>query len=127
MYLDSQVRVQQELKLEARLALVAHIDHGLQPVLGQRDAVHEAKVERPRRARLVAQPRAAQPKVELDRIGVERVLGRRLAEELPARRAREAVLRERRRRVSGFRGRAEDLLYHNISVLYNTLRLELSK
>jgi hypothetical protein len=54
-YLDPQVRVQQELKLKARLALIPHIDHRLQAILRQRDAVYEAKVERPRLARFLGE------------------------------------------------------------------------
>lgn len=65
--------MQQELELEARVALIAHIDHRLQAVLGQGNAVHEPKVQRPRLARVFRNARRVQPEVKLDRVGVERV------------------------------------------------------
>jgi hypothetical protein len=42
-----EVGVQQHLELERLLALVADVQHGLQGILAERDAVHKAKVVRP--------------------------------------------------------------------------------
>lgn len=52
-YLDVEVRVQQELKLKSLLALIPHIQHRLQPVCAQRDAIHQTKIMRPLLAELV--------------------------------------------------------------------------
>jgi hypothetical protein len=65
-YLDLPVAVQQELELEALLALIADGHDGLQAPLAQRDAVDETKVQRPCFARLLAESRLVQAKVELD-------------------------------------------------------------
>ena len=66
MYLDFQIRMQQELKLEALFALVAHVYDRLQAVLRQCHAVDEAEIERPCCARLLRQPGPVQAEVELD-------------------------------------------------------------
>jgi hypothetical protein len=55
-YLDSEVGVQEELEVEALLALVAHGDDRLQALLAQGDAVDESEVDRPGLARVLAQP-----------------------------------------------------------------------
>lgn len=60
--------MQQELKLEALLALIADRHRSLQTALAQGDAVDQAKVQRPRLARLVAESRLVEAEVELDRV-----------------------------------------------------------
>lgn len=47
MYVNFEVGVQQHLELESLLALVAHIQHGLQAILAQRHSVYEAELVRP--------------------------------------------------------------------------------
>lgn len=54
-YLDLEVGVEQELELEALLALISHGDDRLEPVLAQGDAVDEAKVEGPCLASFLAE------------------------------------------------------------------------
>jgi hypothetical protein len=58
--------VQQELELEALLALVADGHDSLQAALAQGDTVDEAKVQRPCLTCFLAEPRLVQAKVELD-------------------------------------------------------------
>lgn len=104
----------QHLALKRPLVVIRHDDARRQALPVQRDAVDQVELVRPRLARRGVEPlgRRAQPKVELDG-EVRRARGggrlaRRLAEELPPRRPREAVLRELRGcGVVG--GRAEDL------------------
>lgn len=55
-HLDLPVAVKQELELEALLALIADGHDGLQGALAQGHAVDEAKVQRPRLARILTQP-----------------------------------------------------------------------
>lgn len=119
--------MQQELELKRLLALVAHVDHGLQAVLGERYAVHQPKVERPLSAHLLRQVGCVKAKIELDRVGVEGVLVGRLAQILPAGIASEAVLGEARGGVTRRGRRAKHLsmalaepsgcpfLFHNCS------------
>jgi hypothetical protein len=83
-YLDLEVGVEQELELEALLALVADCDDRLQAVLAQCDAVHEPKVQWPCLSRLLAEGLTIETEIELDRVGVEGILSSRLAQELPA-------------------------------------------
>lgn len=85
--------MQEELELEALTALVAHSNDGLQALLAQGDAVDKTEVQRPCLARILAEPRLREAKVELDRIRV--CLGVALAQKFPTRSTCEAVLRER--------------------------------
>lgn len=93
----------QHLEIKGLVALVAHVEHGLQAVLAQRDAVLQAEVEGPRLAHVVGEVVGREAKVEahgvVAALGQRAGLGRRLAQILPARDAREAVLRQRRCRV----------------------------
>lgn len=108
-YLDLEVGVQQELELEALLALISHGDDSLELVLAQGNTVYETKVERPCLASFVAETLATQAKVELDGLRLESILNCGFAEELPARCTSESVLGERRRSMSGLGRRAKDL------------------
>ena len=67
-HLDLPVAVQQELELEALLALIADRHDGLQSALAQGHAVDEAEVQGPCLARLLTQSRPVEAKVELDRV-----------------------------------------------------------
>lgn len=109
--------MQQELELEALLALIAHADNRLQAIFRQRDTVLQTEVQRPRLARLLAQIAAVEPKVQLHRVGAQGVLRGGLAQELPARGPREAMLRERGRRMSGLGRGAEDLRDRVLAIL----------
>lgn len=97
-YRNPQVRVHQDLELERLLALVAHAHGRLQAAGAERDAVHEAEVVGPGLARLRGEVRRVEAKVELEGVVRRRArlgragLGGALAQELPARVAREAVL-----------------------------------
>jgi hypothetical protein len=71
--------VQEELELESLVALVADVNDGLQAVLGQRHAVYETEVVRPRLARFLRDTGGAQAEIELDGAGIERVLSGGLA------------------------------------------------
>jgi len=113
----------QHLEVKRLRALVLHLQRRLQTVPGQGDAVHEPKLERPRLAELVAQHGVGEAKVELDGVAAvalfaaQRLRGR-LAQELPVRVAREAVLRQGGGGVV-FGWGAEDLyvIFHNLAWL----------
>lgn len=91
-YLDAEIGVQERLKLKRLVAVVGDDNGGGQALAGQGDAVEEAKLVGPGLAVLVGERLGREAKVELD-VGAVALAGR-LAEELPARVAREAVLRE---------------------------------
>jgi hypothetical protein len=84
-----------------RLLLVPHQDAGRQALAPQRHAIDEAELKRPGGLALLIQVTRAEAKVQLDAaisaIIRARALARALAQELPARDAREAVLRQARR------------------------------
>jgi hypothetical protein len=67
-HLDLPVAVQQELELEALLALIADRHDRLQAAFAQGDAVDETKVQRPCAAGFLTQSRLVQAEVELDRV-----------------------------------------------------------
>jgi hypothetical protein len=58
--------VQQHLELEGLLALVADVQHGLQTILAQGDAVDETELVRPGFPVFLGQVGRAETKVELD-------------------------------------------------------------
>ena len=109
-YLNAQVGVHQNLAVKGRRSvIVGGDDAGGQALAGEGDAVNQVELEGPGSGGLGVEPRGgrAQAEVELDADGG---LGRRLAQELPPRRAREPVLRQ----VLGLRvvrGRAKDLVF----------------
>ena len=93
-HLNLKVGVKQELKLEAFFALVSDCNDGLQAVFAQRDTVDKPKICWPCFACLLGQTLPIKSEVKLDRVGLQSILGGRLAQELPARGAGEAVLWE---------------------------------
>lgn len=112
-YGDAEIGVHQHLEVEALLALIPHQHARLQTLPGQGDAVDQAKGVGPGLARLGAQVGRGEAKVQPDAAVAGRPelpfgLRRGLAQKLPARRPREAVLRQGRQGT--LRGRrAEDL------------------
>ena len=60
--------MQQHLELERLLALVAHVEHGLQTVLAERDGVHKTELIGPGLLVLSREVGRAETKVELDRV-----------------------------------------------------------
>ena len=111
-HLNAQVGVQEDLTLEGLVAVVGDDDGGDEALLGQGDAVDEGEGVGPEGGGVGVEGGGGEAEVELDAgvggPGRRGRLGRRLAEELPPRGAREPVLRQARGRgVVG--GRAEDL------------------
>lgn len=60
--------MQQRLELEALLALVPHVQHRLQTVLAQRQAVHQAEFVWPGFLRVIGDIGRTKAKVQLDRV-----------------------------------------------------------
>ena len=85
----------QRLELPRLFALIPDNDTRTQIPPSQRNAVYQPKLKRPRLPALLTQIAGRQPEVQLHGViarTAARRFGRRLAQELPARRAREAVL-----------------------------------
>lgn len=91
-HLDAQVGVHQDLNVKGHVALVGDDDGGGEGLAVEGDAVDSAKLIGPEGAGLFVDALGGETKVELDAIGGR--LRRRLAEELPAGDAGEAVLGE---------------------------------
>ena len=68
--------MQQHLELKRLLALVADVQHGLQSILAESHAVHEAEIVRPRLPVLLRKVGGAKTKVKLDRV-IAALLGNR--------------------------------------------------
>lgn len=64
-YFDLEVGMQQHLELEALLALVLHVEHGLQAVLRERHAVDQPKVVAPCLLRICAELCGRQTEIKL--------------------------------------------------------------
>ena len=60
--------MKKHLELERLLALVAHVEHGLQTVLAERDRVYKTELIRPCLLMLSREVGRAETKVELDRV-----------------------------------------------------------
>lgn len=67
-YRNGKVGVEEGLEVERLVALVADVQHGLQTVLGQRDAVLQAEVVGPGLSHVIAEVVGSQAKVEADRV-----------------------------------------------------------
>jgi hypothetical protein len=67
-YRNSKVSVEEGLEVKGLVSLVAHVQHGLQTVLGQGDAVLQTKVVRPSLLHIVAEVVCCQTKVKTDRV-----------------------------------------------------------
>lgn len=65
-YRDSKIGVEEGLEVERLVALIANAQHGLQTILGQRDAVLQAEVVGPGLLHLVTEVVGGQAKVETD-------------------------------------------------------------
>lgn len=65
-YRNGEVGVEESLEVERLVALVADVQHGLQTVLGESDAVLQAEVVRPGLSHLIAEVVGCQAKVEAD-------------------------------------------------------------
>jgi DNA-binding transcriptional regulator YdaS (Cro superfamily) len=97
--------MQQRLELKRHLAIIGDDERGVEALAVERHAVDQAKRVRPQLPGRLVEVLGREAKVELDaRRGT---LARRLAEELPPRIAREAVLGELLDRVPAVG--AEDL------------------
>jgi hypothetical protein len=90
--------VKKHLELERLLALVAHVEHGLQTILAECNSVHKTELIRPGLLVLLREVGRAKAKVNLDRViaalGQGARFGRRAAQVFPSRVASEAVLWE---------------------------------
>ena len=97
-YVNLEVGVKKHLELERLLALVAHVEHGLQTVLAERHGVHKTELIGPGLLVLSREVGRAETKVELDRVvaalGQGARLRRGLAQVFPGGVASEAVLWE---------------------------------
>jgi hypothetical protein len=91
-HLDPEVRVQQRLELKRLVTVIRNDERRAETVRVKRHAVQQAKLVRPQGLDLVVDGLPREAEVELD--GGRGALGGRLAEELPARVAGEAVLGE---------------------------------
>lgn len=93
-YLDGQVRVEQDLKVERLTALVLYVHLTFQFVLSQGDTVDQTEIIRPLLLHTGIQHRTAQSKVQLDAtVGfTPYVLARALPQKLPVAIPREPVL-----------------------------------
>jgi hypothetical protein len=60
--------VKKHLELERFLALVAHVEHGLQTVFAKRDGVHKTELIRPSLLVFLREIGMAETKVDLDRV-----------------------------------------------------------
>lgn len=67
-HINLEVSVQQHLELKRLLALVAHVEHGLQTILAERDSVHKTEVIRPGLLVLGREIGRAEAKVDFDRV-----------------------------------------------------------
>lgn len=65
-HINSEVRMQQHLELEALASGVVHIQHRLQPILAQRHAIHQPELVGPRLFRFRAEMLVRESEVDLD-------------------------------------------------------------